>query len=228
MDTSMAPLSNSPCPCDSEEGVEKLKKRDEQTWEQLIRCYSGRLQHDIMTSLLKRSMPDWSLLDIEQETWMIADKRINQFRWRGPESLYHWLRVISLYRILSRLPRAKLTEGTISLQEIDDPVSDNGDWFDRFLWHNTLVQDSPENELISREERTEYLRLLLADEDRTHVEIAIMRWVEGKKPQALAGIFGIDARVISRILWSLRKRLGSLDSFLKTGFVENTTSNPTQ
>jgi hypothetical protein len=85
------------------------------------------------------------------------------------------------------------------------------------------VQESPENELIWREEKPEYLRVLLADENPTHIQIAIMRWVEGKKPQALSEIFNLDARDISRILWSLRKRLMSLDSFLKTGLVENTT-----
>src|SRR5687767_14956901 len=115
----MTAIQYSSCHCDSKDGVAKLKQGDQQAWEQLIGCYSRRLRDDIMASLLKRSMPDWSLLDIEQETWMIADQRISEFEWRGHDSLYHWIRVISLYRILSRLPRAKLIEGNISLQQID-------------------------------------------------------------------------------------------------------------
>jgi DNA-directed RNA polymerase specialized sigma24 family protein len=222
MDKAMAATQHRLCPCDSQDGVAKLKQGDQQEWEQLIGCYSRRLREDIMASLLKRSMPDWSLLDIEQETWMVADQRISEFEWRGHESLYHWLRVISLYRILSRLPRTRLIEGNISLQQIDDLDCDNGYWLDRFSWLNTLVQESPENELIWREEKPGYLRLLLADENPRDVEIAILRWVEGKKPQALEKVFGIDARDISRMLWSLKKRLLALDNFLKTGLVDNT------
>jgi RNA polymerase sigma factor (sigma-70 family) len=216
----MSAVQRSPCDCDNEEAVEKLKKGDEETWELLIKCYSSRLQHDIMTSLLKRSMPDWSLQDIVQETWMIADRRINGFKWHGQESLYHWLRVISLYRILSRLPRKKFMDDNISLQEIEDI---DGDRFDRFLWLNTLVQDNPEIELISRERSIEFLNILLSDENPIHVEIAIKRWVEGKKPQELATLYGMPARDISRILWSFRKRLASLDGFLKTGFIGDST-----
>ena len=145
---------------------------------------------------------------------MIADRRINEFKWHGRDSLYHWLRVISLYRILSRLPRKKFMEDSISFQEIDDI---DGDSFDRFLWLNTLVQDNPESELILRERSVEFLKILLSDENPIHIEIAIKRWGEGKKPQELATLYGMNAKNISRILWSLRKRLASLDNFLKTG-----------
>jgi DNA-directed RNA polymerase specialized sigma24 family protein len=197
------------CLYDSPGGVEQLKQGHEQAWKELVRCYSGRLRYDIFVSLVKRSLPDWSLQDIEQESYIIASDKIKkgEFIWRRQGSLYNWLRAISLNRILSRIPRYIVMAENLSFEEIDLLEHENGYWLDRFLQDNGLLQNGPEAEIVSREEKAEMWQILLGGENPIHVEITIQRWVEGKKPRELAEIYGLKASTISQILWLMKKQL---------------------
>ena len=75
------------------------------------------MKRDILNSLRKRRLPDEWLGDIEQETWLTAIKRIEDFVWESEEKFYHWLRVISL----NHLRRYQRIEGRgVSIADSED------------------------------------------------------------------------------------------------------------
>jgi DNA-directed RNA polymerase specialized sigma24 family protein len=117
---------------DNIEAVERLKVGDSQAWRDFVSHYSRRLRYDILISLMKRSLPDESLHDIEQDTWLTAANKMSSFMWRGDGSLYNWLRAISLNHILGRIPRIKQRRLLLAIEEIDDFDCDGNFALDEF------------------------------------------------------------------------------------------------
>src|SRR5262245_40347388 len=97
-------------PAWDERWVERLKSLETSAWDELMKMYSDELRTDNEKSVRKRGAPLDTASDIEQETWLTAVRKINEFQWDAADKLYHWLRVIALnhIRMMMRRPNQEM------------------------------------------------------------------------------------------------------------------------
>src|SRR3990172_4077526 len=79
--------------------VESLRNMDDDAWDKLLQYYAVDLRHDIEISLRKRGLPSELVDDIEQETWLTAVRKFDEFVWEDEEKFYRWLRAISFNHV---------------------------------------------------------------------------------------------------------------------------------
>lgn len=176
--------------------LKSLKELDEDAWELLLSMFRQRLGQDIQNSLYKYGLPLEQSEDVEQETWFIAIRQIEQFVWHNTEQFYHWLRVIS-HRIILNLQRK--VKDNISLDALDDDFIENTLTLDLFSYAHGFVEESAENHVLLNEN----LRLLdkaLRDLKPRDREIILRRLVNGETPAQMAADYGVKPETVSVIL----------------------------
>jgi RNA polymerase sigma factor (sigma-70 family) len=196
------------CEIDTPAGVDRLKQRDQQAWELLLEAYSIPLRRDITASLVKRGLPEQSLHDILQETWLVAIGQIECFVWRKEHALYHWLRVIALNRIRKRVQKAQREGKPFGSAALPLSIHDSSSALDRFLVQTALVDD-PENRLSLQQDLNAVMDTI--HEASARDQEIITRWLLGEeKPQELASLLGMKPATVSQIVWRFVKRTRSL------------------
>ena len=182
--------------------VQSVKSLDPDCWMGLLDAYAPLLREEICASLLKRKLPLELADDIEQEMWLTAIRRMDEFVWEDEEKFRHWLRVIALNHI--RTYRRK--QG--SYLSYDDFASDSDtdseltEFLDTYrLWDD----DSVEDRVISRERLAMLDRAMRALKP---VEREIfMRWITGETPRELALEYDQKPRAVSMMLWRAKEKI---------------------
>jgi RNA polymerase sigma factor (sigma-70 family) len=180
--------------------VVQLKNRDEAAWDILLKYYSEDLRRDILNSLRKRRLPEEWLGDIEQETWLTAIKRIEDFVWESEDKFYHWLRVISL----NHLRRYQRIEGrgiNVADSEDSDVVDELENFVDSWQSYEMSVEDQAELKEVYAALDTA-LRSLKAREQEI-----LLHWLAGKKPRELAVMYEMQASSISMLLMRAKDKI---------------------
>lgn len=196
------------CMIDTPAGVEQLKQRDQQAWEMLLEAYSAPLRRDIAASLVKRGLPEHSLHDILQETWLVAIGQIECFMWRKEHALYHWLRVIALNRIRKRAQKAQREGALFGSAVYSVSIHESSSALDRFLGQTASV-DNPENRLSLQQDLNAVMDIIHGE--RARDQEIITRWLLGEeKPQELALLLGMKPATVSQIVWRFVKRTRTL------------------
>jgi RNA polymerase sigma factor (sigma-70 family) len=184
--------------------VERLKALETKAWDDLIRSYGDELRSDIQSSIRKRGLPLDCAPDIEQDTWMIAVQKINEFDWQTIDRFYHWLRVIALNRV--RMARRKQYDALFSMDAMEDNETIGGLTLDTFLYANGIGDGSPEQYILYRE-RLALLEGALRELKPRDREILLRRMIHGETPRELALIYGLEARSISMVLLRAKQTL---------------------
>lgn len=180
--------------------LKQLKNRDEEAWDILIKYYAEDLRRDILNSLRKRRLPEEWLDDIEQESWLTAIKRIEDFVWESEEKFYHWIRVISL----NHLRRYQRIEGrgiSIADSEDADVVDELENFVDSWQSYEMSVEDQAELKEVYAALDTA-LRSLKPREQEI-----LLHWLAGKKPRELAVMYNIQASSISMLLMRAKDKI---------------------
>lgn len=182
----------------------RLKSLNETAWDDLIKRYGTDLRRDIAASMRKRGMVEDQVEDVEQETWRVAIQKIHEFDCDGLDKLYHWLRVIALNRV--RMLKRKEKENQVSFEEIEAGEQQGGISLDYFLYLNDLMEGTPEEHFLLREQLVEVDRALTMLKPRDR-EILLRRMLEGESPGDLAEDYGLAPRSISMILLRSKQSL---------------------
>jgi RNA polymerase sigma factor (sigma-70 family) len=175
-------------PC--EQWVERLKELDSEAWDFLLRRYGNELRQDILKSLRRRGLSAALVDDIEQETWLTAVRRIDEFVWESENKFYRWLRVISLNHIHT-YRRMLYRETSIEDFQCDEDL-------DYCLGMWGLHHDSPEETVVLHEQLSALdraLRIL-----KPHEREMVVRWLMGEPPRELARVYQMKPRSVSMLL----------------------------
>jgi RNA polymerase sigma-70 factor, ECF subfamily len=195
-------LPKSAPPTDNVLCLENLKHLDEAAWEMLLALYGGQLHRDILTSLRRRGLPDSEAEDIQQETWITAIQKIDDFE--GGEKLYYWLRVISLNHIRSLRRKQR---STTSLDEIEAEYESNGKTLDSFLYIHHLSTPGVEGE-IEHQQQLEHVGKALLKMNLQDRDMFLKRYLWQKKPLNLAQEYpSMSAHTIAQRLLRARRRI---------------------
>ena len=182
--------------------VRQLKNREEDAWDILLKYYTEDLRRDILSSLRKRRLPEEWLGDIEQETWLIAIKRIEDFVWESEDKFYNWLRVISLNQ-LRRYQRIEGRAVSLADSEDSDVQEELENFVDAWQSYEMSVEDQAEAKEIYAALDTA-LRTLKPREQEI-----LLHWLAGKKPRELALMYDIQASSISMVLMRAKDKIRS-------------------
>ncbi len=189
-----------PAILDEQRFIEKLKKMDEQAWQDMMDVYAPALHRDVVSSLRKRGLPTEQADDITQETWLVAVQKIGEFVCDGQDKFYHWLRAISLNHVRNQWRKQRKAVSLDELMEIPSGL-------DHFLWSNKLTADSPEDEVSLREQLSALDRALqkIRPADR---DLLLRRLLCNQKPEELVEHYPwLTARSISQALFRARKNV---------------------
>jgi RNA polymerase sigma factor (sigma-70 family) len=180
--------------------VSQLKNREEDAWDILLKYYSEDLRRDILSSLRKRRLPEEWLGDIEQETWLTAIKRIEDFVWESEDKFYNWLRVISLNH-LRRYQRVEGRAVSLADSEDGDVQEELENFVDAWQSYEMSVEDQTELKEIYAALDTA-LRTLKPREQEI-----LLHWLAGKKPRELALMYDIQASSVSMVLMRAKDKI---------------------
>jgi RNA polymerase sigma factor (sigma-70 family) len=182
--------------------VLQLRQCDEAAWDILLKYFAEDLRADILASLRKRRLPESWLEDIEQETWLTAIQRLEDFVWVNEEKFYHWLRVISL----NHIRRYQAIEGRgVSLADSED--ADIAEDLENFVEAWRSQELNPED-LTELKESYRALDLALRSLQPREQEI-LLHWLGGKKPRELARMYNMQATSISMLLLRAKDKIRS-------------------
>lgn len=188
-----------------------LQAGNEQAWDHVLRLYARELRTHINQSLRKRNIPPEWADDIEQDTWITAVKKIEEFTWQGEDKLYNWLRTIAFQHV--RTLHRKLRENGPSFDAMEANV-ENELALDLFCYTNGVFQDGPETGVALRDtlRAVEGALKYLKPQSR---EILIRRLLWRETPAEMAADYGIPPEKISGILFrakeTLRTQLSAID-----------------
>lgn len=182
--------------------VADIINRSKEAWDGLIERFGENLRLDIQKSLHTRRLPTDFAEDIEQETWLRALRKIENFVWEDEEKFYHWLRAISLMCIYELKRSAEPTFSDQDSVEEDTEVE-----LERLFPQNHLDNARVEDQVILRESMMTIERALttLNEEQR---EIFV-RWLMGERPRMLAIIYHKPANTMSQLLKRALKKVKS-------------------
>lgn len=196
----MFPSDTVPAALDEQRFVERLKKMDQQAWQDVLDIYAPTLHRDVVSSLRKRGLPIDQADDITQETWLVAVQKIGEFVCDGEDKFYHWLRAISLNHVRNLWRKQRKAVSLDDLMEIPSGL-------DHFLWANRLVADNPENEVALREQLSALDRALQKIKP-TERELLLRRLLCNQKPDELAEHYPwLNSRSISQALFRAKKHV---------------------
>ena len=190
---------------DTRDGVERLKRMEQTSWNSLMRFYAYELRNEINVSLRKRGLPSEWVDDIEQEMWMTAVKQIKDFQWQERGKLYNWLRSISTKHVQTL--RRKVKENVTSIDENEYQVEEELS-IDFLLYINGAVEDSAETQVLLRENMRIIESALQYLKPRER-EIMIRRLLLRETPQQMAEDYGVKPETISVILHRAKATLRS-------------------
>lgn len=202
-------MAGDSCEWDSAAGVERLKAGDAEAWAGVVGGYDNRLRHDIFASLSKRGLAEDSLGDITQETWLAAVRYIHDFAWKGDESLYHWLRVISINQIRRRARRLRHHNPPERLDQLNPSKSQSSWELAQWLLNQGLLahDNEVEDKIIQQMDAEEIYRAINAVENPLHRQIAILAFIEGYKTQQIADELKVQPATVAQTKWRIRKHL---------------------
>jgi RNA polymerase sigma factor (sigma-70 family) len=182
--------------------LERLQAMDEAAWEELLERYSKRLYDAIVVSLRKRGLNESSAEDIQQQTWLTAVQRIDEFVPEANYSLYYWLRVIALNHVRNL---ARKTRYTVSFEEVDDTSEEKHTSLDIFMARHDIVVEGPEEQVIAGELSGMVLRVL-DDYKPYQRDIFLKRVLWDVTPTELALNYpDLKPRSISQLLTRIKK-----------------------
>ncbi len=150
--------------------------------------------------------------DVLQEAYLGAYKTIDQFRWRGEASFYHWLRQIVEHVILNMSRYHFSSERRDASREVAlEGGSRDGDP-GRIP---AASEDSP-SKALRRKERFDRLESALSSLSPDHREVIILARIEGLPLKEIGRRMGRSPDAVSmlllRALKSLRAFFGTTDS----------------
>lgn len=178
--------------------IEKIKRRDHDTWSGLVDLYAEDLRRDIQRSLVKYGLSVGLIEDISQETWLSAFRCIDTFVWQDEKRFYHWLRVISCNHI-HRAYRATRSESSI------DDFSQEDAELESFFETYRLQGRSVEDEVVIREQMEALLEAF--DTLKTEESEILVRWLMGETPRALASEYQKKPRSISILVLRAKQKI---------------------
>ncbi|MEZ4670950.1 MAG: sigma-70 family RNA polymerase sigma factor [Anaerolineae bacterium] len=194
------PIDTAPARTDEVRVVERLKRMDSQTWDEVLQTYSVSLHADIITSMRKRGVPLDLADDIQQETWLTAVQKIAEFECEGDGKLYNWLRAISLNHIRNYWRKCR---SVVSFDEIEDSESSNT--LDYFLRSQGLAVESVEHTVVIRQQLSELDKFLQTLKPRDR-DIVLRRMLYEEKPEELARRYpNLKNQSISQLVFRARK-----------------------
>jgi RNA polymerase sigma factor (sigma-70 family) len=186
--------------------LERLQAMEEEAWEELLERHSKPLYDAIVVSLRKRGLNESSAEDIQQQTWLTAVQRINEFVPEANCSLYHWLRVIALNHVRNL---TRKTRYMVSFEEVDDTSEEKHTSLDIFLARNDIVVEGPEKDVIAEELSGMVLRVL-DDYKPYQRDIFLKRVLWDVTPIELALSYpDLKPRSISQLLTRIKKSVGA-------------------
>jgi RNA polymerase sigma factor (sigma-70 family) len=190
-------------PVMNEYQVNLLRQADPEAWRVTLEAYRMQLRDDIISSLQRRHLSHDLVDDIEQATWTTAARRIKSFEWRGEDSFYHWLRVISFnyvrraYAVSLRIREVSFdhleADETIDVSALDENIGSSHDG------------DSVEGEVVRREQAG-LVQTALAKLTPKEADI-LWLWITGESRQEIATRYGVSPGAVSMIIHRATKKL---------------------
>jgi RNA polymerase sigma factor (sigma-70 family) len=180
-----------------------LQAGNEEAWDTILRLYAKDLRVHIGQSLRKYSIPPEWVDDIEQDTWITAVKKIEEFEWQGEDKLYHWLRSIAFQHV--RTLNRKLKETGPSFDAMKDNI-DNELALDLFCYANGVFEESPETSVTLKDTLSAIEAAMHHLKPRAR-EILVRRLIWRETPAEMAADYGISPEKISGILFRAKETL---------------------
>jgi RNA polymerase sigma factor (sigma-70 family) len=183
------------------EWVQSILDLNSDTWTELHGIYSSALRQDIQKSLRKRGLPLDVIDDIEQETWLIAIRRIrDEFTWVDEDRFYHWLRCIALNHVHTY---RRKQSGYVSFSDFQEDDRTLDEFMDSYIWSGQSIEDE-----VIRHERLAALDRIIRTLPPRDGEI-LMRRLMGATPRELAKEYGMKPESLRMILWRAKTKIES-------------------
>lgn len=189
--------------------VQSILSHDPDAWTRLHEYHSGRLRRDIQISLRKWGLSPEFAGDIEQETWLTAVKRINEFVWVDDDRFYNWLRAISCNHIRTYRYKQKRF---VSFDDFEDDDDGLDDYMDSYVWDSECIED----EVIPHERMAALDRVIRTLKPRER-EIIVRRMM-GETPRELAAEYQLKPEHLRTLLLRSKKKI---EAQLDPSFREN-------
>jgi RNA polymerase sigma-70 factor, ECF subfamily len=178
--------------------VARLRRGDDQAFEQLVRTYGGR-----MLAVARRFLPsEHDARDVLQEAFIAAFRSIDGFA--GGAKLSTWLHRIVVNAALMKL-RTRRRRREDSIDELLPRFAEDGHHAE-----GVAAWDTPADELVERGEIRGLVREAIAHLPEAYRTVLLLRDIEERATDETAALLGITQQAVKTRLHRARQALRTL------------------